>query len=79
MVFEIRESVDKPCHFFFFLPFIYSFNTSSASLTLSHSLSHTHTHTHTYFFGCLLFQVLYEAPGVFRDEQCNLRTEQVGL
>ena len=75
MVFEIREFVDKPCHFFFFfLPFIYSFNTSSPSLTLSLSLSHTHTH---FFFGCLLFQVLYEAPGVFRDEQCNLRTNKL--
>ena len=75
MVFEIREFVDKPCHFFFFLPFIYSFNTSSPSLTLSLSLFLTHTHT--FFLGCLLFQVLYEAPGVFRDEQCNLRTNKL--
>ena len=64
---------------FFFFAFYLFIQVLPLSLSLTLFLTHTHTHTHTYFFGCLLFQVLYEVPGVFRDEQCNLRTEQVGL
>ena len=62
-----------PLFFFFFAFYLFI----QYKFSLSHSLSLFLTHTHTFFFGCLLFQVLYEAPGVFRDEQCNLRTNKL--
>ena len=63
MVFEIRESVDKPCHFFFFLPFIYSYK-----FCLSHSLSlsFSHTHTHIFFWVFTVSGVVRGAGGVQR-------------